>query len=189
MRLGKRLTKRYIKYIFAVFFIIYVSITNIYARPEAYDAKVTFLPDRYLLDSMIKDVTDAQKNIFIAIYMFKTTDDRHQMSTLLEEALISALKKGVKVFVVMDLGKGNDITTDINKETAEELLKAGATVVFDSKDVRTHAKLMVIDEKITYVGSHNYTDSAFKYNNETTVRIVSEGLASDAIKYIKRLVR
>lgn len=189
MKLGKRLTKRYIKYIFVVFFIIYVSITNIYARPETYDAKVTFLPNEHLLTSMIEDVAGAKDSIYIAIYMFKTTDNRYQESTLLEDSLIMALKNGVKVFVVMDFGKDDDITTEINKETADELLKAGAKVVFDSKSVRTHAKLMVVDKEITYIGSHNYTHSAFKYNNETSVRIVSKGLAQDAIRYIKGLVR
>lgn len=189
MKPGKRLTKRYIKYIFAIFFITYVFITNIYARPKTYDAKATFLPNEDILAYMIKDVVDAKDSIFIAIYMFKTTDDIYQKSGLLEDALIKALKKGVKVFIVMDIGKDGDITTEINKETADELLKAGAKVVFDSKDVRTHAKLMVIDEEIVYVGSHNYTHSAFKYNNEASVRIVSKGLAQDAVKYIKGLVR
>jgi len=189
MRRGRKSKKFYFKLLFAAAFAVYISITNIYATPKSYDAKVTFLPDRELLDIMTKDILDAKTDIFIAIYMFKTTDNSFQMSAILEDAIFKALKKGVKVFVVMDIGKGDDITTEINKETGEELRKAGAKVIYDSKDVRTHSKIMVIDGKITYVGSHNYTHSAFKYNHESTVRIESEGVAKESIKYIKSLVR
>lgn len=184
---GKKSIKIYSKYLVILFIAIYFAVTNLSARTKNHDAKATFLKNAEVLNSMIADVLDAKRSIYIAIYMFKTTESSYQKSTLLEEALFKALKNGVKVFILMDMGKDDDITTEINKETGRELREKGATVVFDSKETKTHAKLMVIDEEITYIGSHNYTHSAFNYNNETTARITSEEFASEAIEYIKSI--
>ena len=186
---GKRSTKVYFRYIGILLIAVYFTVTNLSAKTKSYEAKATFLKNEEVLNSMVEDVLGAKRSIFIAIYMFKTDDSTYQKSTLLQEAIFKALKNGVKVFVLMDIGKDGDITTEMNEETGEELRKKGATVVFDSKDTKTHAKLMVIDEKITYVGSHNYTHSAFNYNNETTARIESGGFALEAIKYIKEISR
>jgi len=186
---GKNSKRNYVKYLSIILFLAYITITNIYAGSDGYDAKVKFLPDGKLLDSMVEDILKSEKNIYCSIYMFKTTDNIYQKSTLIQEAMFKALENNVKVFIVMDIGKNDDITTEYNKETAEELIEKGATVVFDSPNVRTHTKLMVIDEKIVYIGSHNYTHSALKYNREATARIVSKEFAKEVINYIKSLVR
>lgn len=184
---GKISIRFYSKYALIFLAIVYFATANLIARTKSYDARAMFLKNSEVLDNMISDVLNAKKNIYIAIYMFKTSDDTYQKSTLLQEAIFTALKNNVKVFVLMDMGKGSDITTEINEETGRELREKGAVVVFDSKETKTHAKLMVIDEKITYIGSHNYTHSAFHYNNETSARIESEGFASEAVKYIKSI--
>lgn len=186
---GRKLRKNYFKYISIILFLAYITITNIHAGSDGYDAKVKFLPDSKLLDSMVEDILKSEKNIYCSIYMFKTTDNTYQKSTLIQEAMFKALKNNVKVFIVMDLGKSDEITTEYNKETAEELIEKGATVVFDSPNKRLHTKLMVIDEKIVYIGSHNYTHSALKYNHEATARIVSGDFAKEVINYIKSISR
>lgn len=186
MSYGKLLKKKHLyKSLIGLIVLAFIFVNNIVAQPERFEGKVTFLADDKLLKPMIQDIENAKKNIFIAIYMFKTDDYKFNLSNLIEEALYDALDRGVRVYVVFDKGRKDDITTEFNMDTAEELKRRGAVVRFDSPKRRLHSKLMVIDEKIVYIGSHNYTHSALKYNNETSVRIESADVANEAIKYIK----
>ena len=57
----------------------------------------------------------------------------------------------------------------------------------DAPDRTTHAKLVVIDRRYLFVGSHNLTQSALKYNHEVSVRIDSPPLAEEALAYLKSL--
>jgi len=187
MNYGKSSKSYLFKYIIGLIVVLFVIVTNIIAKTDKYDCKISFLPDDKLLKPLLSDIENAKKSIYMAIYMFKTDDHKFNLSTLIEEALYDALKKGVKVYIIFDKGKGDDITTDFNEDTADELKRKGAIVQFDTPQKRLHAKITVIDEKIVYIGSHNYTHSAFKYNNEATVRVESEQLAKEVINYIKGL--
>jgi len=159
--------------------------SNLTAKTVEYDGKVTFLPDRELLPVIVKDINKAEKEIVLAIYMFKTNDKKHNDSTLIQIAILNALRKGVKVYVLMDIEDKSNFLTKANKDTGRELKKAGAKIVYDKIGKRMHSKTMVIDKKIVYSGSHNYTHSAMKFNGEITLRVVSPELADDVIKYIK----
>jgi phosphatidylserine/phosphatidylglycerophosphate/cardiolipin synthase-like enzyme len=44
---------------------------------------------------------------------------------------------------------------------------------------------MIIDDKIVYVGSHNWSESALYYNHETSVKIVSEDIAKIFREYLE----
>ncbi|MGA1846105.1 phospholipase D-like domain-containing protein [Deferribacter abyssi] len=182
-RLSKK--KLFLNVSLVVFVAFFFVITNISAKLIKHEGKVTFLPNRKILKSLIKDIEDAKNSIYIAMYMFKTDDYKFNYSTLIEEAIFDALKKGVKVYAVFDIGKNDDITTRFNKDTGEELRKKGAIVWYDSPERKLHAKVVVIDNKIVYLGSHNYTHSAMKYNYETSVRIESSEMAQEVIKYIR----
>ncbi|MGB9731371.1 MULTISPECIES: phospholipase D-like domain-containing protein [Calditerrivibrio] len=148
------------------------------------DDGVKFLADDSLIKEMLSDIEFSRESIFISIYMFKTdgTGDADQ----LKDALIRAAGRGVKVYVVMDVAK-EDITTEANTSTGKELSNHGIMVKYDSPLRKLHSKLMIIDEKIVYIGSHNYTNSAFSKNNETSVRIISDKIAKEAISYIKNI--
>lgn len=185
MNFGKRLKKQSLKLVFALVICILYLAANINAEPMSHKAEVAFLADKKLLPYMIKDINGAKQDIFIAIYMFKTDDKKNNDSNLIEYALFDALKRGVKVYVVMDIGQGKDIVNEYNRETGVELQKYGAAVVYDKPERRMHSKAMVIDGMITYIGSHNYTHSALKYNGETTLRVLSKEIAQEAVSYIR----
>ncbi len=149
---------------------------------DRYD--VQFLSDENLFKKMIEDVEFSKKSISVAIYMFKS--DGQGDAVELRNSLLRAIDRGVKVYLVMDVAK-DDITSDANIFTGEIIAKHGGVVRYDSPFRKLHSKLMVIDDEIVYIGSHNYTDSAFGKNNETSVRIVSKKLAEEAANYIKSI--
>jgi len=62
----------------------------------------------------------------------------------------------------------------------------GVPVQMDNNGTTTdHLKLVVIDNKIVYVGSHNWSESALYYNHETSVRTVSEIIANLFEEYLE----
>jgi len=161
--------------------------SNLKADIPEYEARVSILPDKKLLPVLVHDIANAKESVYMAIYMFKTSDRNYTDTEMIKEALIKAAKGGAQVYVVMDDAGKRDITTAANSDTGEELKKAGITVKYDNVKVRLHAKTTVIDNKITFIGSHNYTVSAMNHNREITTRIVSEQAAADTIKFIKSI--
>jgi phosphatidylserine/phosphatidylglycerophosphate/cardiolipin synthase-like enzyme len=175
------------KYIVLVTLAVVFIYSNLTAKEPAHEAKVSLLPDEKLLPALVQDINNAKKSIDIAIYMFKTNDKRRNDTELIKSALIMASRRGVKVYSAMESAKAKDFVTKANKDTGEELAAEGATVIYDSPKTRMHAKSVVIDGRIVYIGSHNYTHSALNYNRELTVRIESEEIAKQTIEYIKSI--
>lgn len=188
MIFGRKYRKLWLKLfsILAIFVSLFVY-TNLKAEVTEHEAQVSVLTDEELLPVFVNDIGNAKKSIYMAIYMFKTSDFKPGDTEIIKQALLKAARGGVKVYVMMDDSDKKDITGKINRETGEELSKGGIKVVYDAKSKRMHSKVTVIDGRITYIGSHNYTVSAMKYNNEITARIVSDGAAAETAEYIKSI--
>ncbi|PLX65931.1 MAG: hypothetical protein C0603_13225 [Denitrovibrio sp.] len=167
-----------------VSFFIYANVT---ADTNRHQAEVTILPDGKLLPELIRDIAEAKQSIYIAMYMFKSYDNVNNGAGLIKASLVKAAKRSVKVYIALDSSKDGDFIEKENKKLGKYLLKNNIQVVYDSPDNRMHTKALVIDERISYIGSHNYTNSALKYNREMTVRIVSEEASRDAIRHIKSI--
>lgn len=165
--------------------IIFMLVVAFWISKRVFDSyELQLLYDENLFKKMIEDVEFSKRSIFVAIYMFKS--DGEGDASELRNSLIRAIDRGVKVYIVMDVAK-DDITSEANIFTGEFIAKHGGIVRYDSPLRKLHSKLMVIDDEIVYIGSHNYTNSAFSKNNETSVRIVSKKLAKEAINYIKSI--
>ena len=51
----------------------------------------------------------------------------------------------------------------------------------------THLKVTVIDGRYVYLGSHNLTEGALRYNNELSVLIDSPEIAAETLTYLNQL--
>jgi phosphatidylserine/phosphatidylglycerophosphate/cardiolipin synthase-like enzyme len=47
--------------------------------------------------------------------------------------------------------------------------------------------VIIVDEKYLLIGSHNWSESALKYNHEVTVKISSKELAKEAKEYFEMI--
>jgi phosphatidylserine/phosphatidylglycerophosphate/cardiolipin synthase-like enzyme len=167
---------------------VFVLISNIQAAGHrVYETKTMFLADSELFPELTAAFSSAENEIACALYMFKTDGGASDPTSILLSALRDAIGRGVKVKMVLDLDKKGDLSTQFNTATAKSLKAAGAEVVFDDPDRRMHTKMCIIDRKISFIGSHNYTYSALQRNAEVTVRIESAELAEDGLKYIGTL--
>lgn len=50
-----------------------------------------------------------------------------------------------------------------------------------------HSKIVVLDSRLVYIGSHNFTTNAFEYNYESSVRLLSADVGSYFRDYFERL--
>jgi phosphatidylserine/phosphatidylglycerophosphate/cardiolipin synthase-like enzyme len=108
-------------------------------------------------------------------------------SNLLIKELINAKKRGVKVEAVLEVRDGDDRTTKQNRQTGTILSKGGVDVVYDPLFKTTHTKFMVVDGKLTLLGSTNWTYYALTNNNEASVLIRSKEVAKELLDYFNRV--
>lgn len=146
---------------------------------------VALLKNGEYYTALSRAIDEAKAEIVMAFYVFKTAGKKSSFPDVIAEKLAGAVERGVHVGVVLERGNKDDSELDAdNDKTAQLLRDKGIKVCFDSPQKTTHAKLAVIDRRLTFAGSHNMTQSALRYNNEVSVMIASEATAADAHRYI-----
>jgi phosphatidylserine/phosphatidylglycerophosphate/cardiolipin synthase-like enzyme len=108
-------------------------------------------------------------------------------SNLLVKELIDAKKRGVKVEVILEVREGEDRTAKRNRHAGKILSDGGVEVIYDSPFKTTHAKLMVVDGKITLLGSTNWTYYALTNNHEASILIRSKEVAKAFVDYFNQV--
>ncbi|MGC8578766.1 MAG: phospholipase D-like domain-containing protein [bacterium] len=152
---------------------------------------IQLLVDQEYYNTLMNDLSNARKNITVVMYLFKMTGYRSALPDHIINMLIKKHAQGVNVSVVLNIDRKNDLNEvkdDLNQtnlEVAKQLQSKGITVYLDSPQRTTHAKIVVIDDRIVYIGSHNFTQSALKYNHEVSVRIVSTDMADKVLHYVE----
>lgn len=171
-----------------VFAVLLAAIPALAAERGSHPGKVTLLPDHKFYDALSSGIRHAKKDIKGCFFLFKATSGRNNLPNELVEDLIAARKRGVAVTMELEqdtLGKGS--VYEQNRRTAALLSEGGVKVRFDAPKTTTHVKALVIDGRFVYLGSHNLTQSALRYNNELSVMIDSKELADEIVSYLDNL--
>lgn len=122
----------------------------------------------------------AQKSIYIEMYIFSddTRDDFDFMGKIKQKA-----SEGIKVVVVADAFGSKAL----KKQTMENLQQAGVEFIFFSHWLRhIHRKILIIDEKIAFVGGVNIGKRFLHWNDlqlQITGTIVKKILSSFSYTY------
>lgn len=155
------------------------------------DGQVRLLEDGDYFPALMKAIDGAEREIAMSFFLFKTNGYRANYPDRLAAALARAAGRGVQVRVLLERGKGTEdsLVDTSNRKTAERLSREGIEVRFDSPNVTTHTKVAVIDGRHLFLGSHNLTSSALKYNHELSVYIDSPLLAGKILRYIDSLCK
>lgn len=148
---------------------------------------IRLLKDRDYLPALLGGIDEARREIALTIFFFKTNGFMDNRPDMVLSHLREAARRGVKVDVVVEQGQGGDNVDGDNAATARKLRAAGIAVCMDAPDRTTHAKMVIIDRRYLFVGSHNLTQSALKYNHEVSVWIDSPRLAEEALRYMTSL--
>lgn len=126
--------------------------------------EVHFSPKGGTTEFLVQNINQAQESIYVQAYSFT--------SAPIAEALVAKHKQGVKVEVLLDKsdreGRGTQYPT---------LLRGGVSTFVDEKHAIAHNKIIIIDKKIVFTGSFNFTNAAENSNAENSIKLTDPKLA------------
>ncbi|MEM2566488.1 MAG: phospholipase D-like domain-containing protein [Candidatus Nitrosocaldus sp.] len=124
------------------------------------------------------DLLDAVKNakskIYAHVYQLEYSSDTTKRPRILLDELVKAKNRGVDVrlsFSDQSLNL-NDLKTFLSNNQIPYKIKS------------PHAKVVVIDDRIVYVGSANWRISSLTYNNENTIKTNNVDIVAQAKAYL-----
>lgn len=138
--------------------------------PALVETRSAWLFDQEYFPAVRREIRAAKKDIIVTVYVFRVYPHANPKSptfVLLQE-LLEARRRGVKVRVILE-------RTCWQNETAREMLAAGGVDArYASGGNLLHQKVVVIDDDTCLVGSHNWSDSALKFNHEVSELVRSK---------------
>lgn len=164
-------------------FLPFLLILSILFSSPATAKDTSLLENRQYYKKVHSSLQKSSKSISIAMYFIVLTkDNKSNLVKNLLEDLVKAKRRGVKVKVIIEDSKIS------NSYKAYQYLHNHSIPVFiDSPTSLLHTKSIVIDKKLTIIGSHNWTNSALKDNQELSLFIDSKKIAQKVTKYIKNI--
>jgi phosphatidylserine/phosphatidylglycerophosphate/cardiolipin synthase-like enzyme len=151
---------------------------------------VILLKNKDYFPALIKVIDDAQDEIFISIYSFKVGVHKNSYPDQVLLHLSQAVRRGVSVKVILEYTGNRDQKLDEqNHRTKNNLEEKGIKVYLDSPRRTTHTKVIVVDQKMVLLGSHNLTSAALKYNNEVSILLKDTALAKNVRDYMLTIIK
>jgi cardiolipin synthase len=124
-------------------------------------------------------ITAADQSIYLSSAYFVP-------DALTRDALTSALKRGVKVQIIVP-GKYMDkkIVRGASRSRWGQLLAAGAEI-FEYEPTMYHCKVFIVDELLVSVGSTNWDPRSFGLNDETNLNVYDADFAHQQVDVFRR---
>jgi phosphatidylserine/phosphatidylglycerophosphate/cardiolipin synthase-like enzyme len=140
-----------------------------------------FSPQGKCSSHILREIDNAKKELLVAVYAF-TSDD-------LAGALVEAKKRGVIVQVIID--REFDSRNDKSKGKFLEIQKIPVRRLSGSKAANSeresgvmHQKFAVVDRRIVFTGSYNWTQSADSFNDENLLLFREAGPLAEEYRRI-----
>lgn len=149
--------------------------------------QVMLLADDQYFPVLINFIRNASHRIDVAMFLFKTTSSKNNKPAQLVDELIMASKRGVRIQVVLENSGYNDSLNNENQAVAATLQRHKIRVRFDSPTKTTHSKMVIIDNRFCFVGSHNLSHSALAYNHEMSLLVDNHKMAGELTAYIEAI--
>ena len=148
--------------------------------PIEVPGSVELLMDKDYYMSLLSAINSAKSEIYVMMFLMKyDPGDSYDPANDLIRALVQAEHRGVRVHVLLE------DSIDTNRVAYNYLRSNGVDVSFDSPSTTLHAKVIVIDGRIVFIGSHNWSEAALNWNHEVSVRIDSEEFAKEMEDYFR----
>ncbi len=146
-------------------------------------SKASLVPiaDRGYFPAVHRELQRAQQSIHIVAFEMKYYEDYLDSNqNKIVKALVDAHERGVDVRVIVDqYSKENN--------AYEFLREEGIQIRYDSEDVTTHSKLIIIDGKVVILGSTNFSYYGLEKNHEANILVDAENVAEYFEGYFEEL--
>ena len=130
-----------------------------------------------LYEKILPSIENAKNSIYIMVFDWRWyVNGVGSYVQNFNQAIVRAVRRGVKVKALVNNDKIRNIVENLGVEC---------------KRVSTHrilhCKVMIIDEEVAFVGSHNYTEPALTTNYEVSVMIKGRENISRLIEFFNNL--
>jgi phosphatidylserine/phosphatidylglycerophosphate/cardiolipin synthase-like enzyme len=152
------------------------------------ESLATPLPGQTFYPNLLESIKNAKLSIDIMQYQWNfyifQPDNPVQ---ILNQILLEKIRRGLKCRIILNKeGRGQNLMK-INMEASKYLIEAGAKVKFGKTTPINHAKLFIIDDNISILGSHNLSGRALKINNEVSILINSVPVNQEYKRYFDQI--
>ncbi|MFH1062047.1 MAG: phospholipase D-like domain-containing protein [Candidatus Omnitrophota bacterium] len=177
-----------------IFQIVFVLLVSTIAF--GYPADIQDISGAQYFPAVKQVIANAEKSVNAVMFLIELSQSEANNKTQqLVDELITAHERGVKVEVILDQNVDfvnqrheSDWLGKVKSFRAYKQLKeSGVAVHYDEVSTYTHAKAIVIDEKIVILGSTNWTQTSLERSIETNVLIKSEEAARSYLEYFKTI--
>jgi len=150
--------------------------------------KVEAILGAEFVPKVIEIIRRATRSIDIAAYTWKWYE--HQASTAIQRlnyAIIEKARCGLPVRARFNYECKDHSLSAENTKTAQKLRRYGILTKHDGTAVMSHLKMIIVDNEIAIIGSHNLTTRSVSQNNETSVAIIGREAVKPYSDYYERL--
>ena len=128
-------------------------------------------------EKVIPLIEEAKTSIKIVVFDWRWyPNDPGNPVQLFNQALVRAVRRGVDIKAISNMqdivSVANSVGIKVRKLATKNLI---------------HAKMMIIDNEILILGSHNYTQSAFTMNQEVSIIIKGREYLERFCKFFEHL--
>jgi len=132
------------------------TIDSVRFEQVANKTKAYFSPGTSCIDRIVSLLNNAKETIDICVFTISCD--------VISQAVLAAHQRGVKVRIITDDDKADDLGSDIDRFVEKKI-----KVKTDDSPSHMHHKFAIFDQRILLNGSFNWTRSATKNNNENIV--------------------
>lgn len=131
---------------------------------------------------------DSQKSIDICTYKFEISKSGSaaNLNDLIKTLAIMA-DNGIKVRILLETNARRNGVSRYNIHAAGELKKMGIPCRTLPRQRCQHAKLILVDDEIAIIGSHNWTPKSMTSNYEISVVIRSRSILQNTKEYFDKM--
>lgn len=144
-----------------------------------------FIDSRDYLKTVQEAMKSAQRSIRVMMFYSNYSSHSRNAANILISELEAARKRGVEVEIILETSH-EEIVNRGNRASAERLLEGGIEAMFYPIFPVMHTKLVLIDDEVSIVGSHNWTNAAAYNNSESSALVRCPRTARSFREYFTR---
>jgi phosphatidylserine/phosphatidylglycerophosphate/cardiolipin synthase-like enzyme len=157
------------------------------AYPGTVPASVKVLADRDFQAALESEIAAARSEITVVAYLFAAKEAPADRPRAIADRLAEAAGRGVKVEVILEIGREQDAVTRANREAARMLGRRGVRVFVDNSGTTVRARFVVIDRRLVFSGSHDLTEKSLGQYRELSLLAESPDLATSLLGRVASL--
>ena len=142
------------------------------------------LIDRQYFDVVKELMSKSTQRIFVMVYGFKLSEAGDTKGDVLANEMIKAKRREVETKVLLEKSNFNDKLNEMNSATIQYFKENGVDARFDSKNIITHSKVVIIDDAVI-LGATNWSYSGLEKWHNTDILIRKKEIVDFFVNYFE----